>query len=155
MRARALRIAIAAVRAWTCLYTWRLAEPVRERRRAEIESDIWECQHDADAGRDLAMRLVVRLVLGIFDDVRWRAEQIGASSERRPVLALSVGAAVLLACMLFAIAGRGVNPPQPPAAPELDWRHKNRPAPPPPPPPPPPCNPPGIGRPPFSPCTPY
>ena len=150
-----IRIAVAVVRAWTCIYTWRLPEPVRERRRAEIESDIWESQHDTPAGQDRALQMIARLVRGVFDDVRWRAEQIDDSPQRKPVLALSVGAAVLQASMLFVIAARSVDPPQPPPAPELDWRHRGRPAPPPPPPPPPPCNPPGIGRPAFSPCTPY
>ncbi len=155
MTTPAVRIAVAVVRVWTRLYTWRLPAPVRDRRRAEIESDVWEGARDLDAGRDRAVRLIGRLVLGISDDVRWRVEQVNESGPRRSVLALGVGAAVLLTCMVFAIAARGVDPPQPPPAPELDWRHRNRPAPPPPPPPPPPCNPPGIGRPAFSPCTPY
>jgi hypothetical protein len=148
-----MRIVMAAVRVWTRVYTWRLPEPVRERRRAEIECDIWESQHDTQAGRGRGFQLIARLVLGVVDDVQWRAEQIDGSAQRKPVVALSVGAAVLLACMLFAIAARSVDPPQPPPAPALDWRHGNRTAPPPP--PPPPCNPPGIGRPAFSPCTPY
>ena len=112
-----MRIAMAAVRAWTRVYTWRLPEPVRERRGAEIESDLWESQHDTRAGRGLAFQLIARLVLGFFDDVRWRVEQGNEAGQRRSVLALSAGAAVLLACMLFVIAMRGVDPPQPPPAP--------------------------------------
>jgi hypothetical protein len=153
MSARSVRIAVAVVRVWTRMYTWQLPELARDRRRAEIESDLWESQHDAANGSDLALGLIVRLVLGIVDDVRWRAEQVSAAPPRRRVLAVSVGAAVLLACVLLGVATRSVDPPQPPHAPDLDWRHRNRRAPPPP--PPPPCNPPGIGRPAFSPCTPY
>ena|SRR6266542_94242 len=153
MTARSVRVAVAAVRAWTRMYTWRLPNGVRERRLAEIESDLWESQHDEAAGSDLALNLIVRVVLGIVDDMRWRAEQVSVASPRRRVVAMSVGAVVLLACVLLGVAARGVDPPQPPRAPDLDWRHKHPAAPPPP--PPPPCNPPGIGRPAFSPCTRY
>jgi hypothetical protein len=153
MTARTVRVAVAAVRAWTRMYTWGLQQSVQERRRAEIESDLWENQHDESAGSDLAVRLIVRLVLGMFDDVRWRGEQVAIVSPRRRVVAVSVGAVVLLAWIFIGVAARSVNPPQPPQAPKLDWQHKSYPAPPPP--PPPPCNPPGIGRPAFSPCTPY
>jgi hypothetical protein len=154
MSARAVRIAVTIVRMWTRLYTWRLPQSVRNRRRAEIESDLWESQRDANAS-SVTLGLVVRLLLGIVDDVRWRVEQVSAAPPRRRVVAVSVGAGVLIACVLLGVATRSVNPPPPPHAPDLDWRHRNRPAPPPPPPPPPPCNPPGIGRPAFSPCTPY
>ena len=40
-----LRFVTGAVRAWTRLYTWRVAPSLREARRAEIESDLWEHLH--------------------------------------------------------------------------------------------------------------
>ena len=43
----ALRGAIAAVRAWTTLYTCGLPTGQRDARREEIESDLWESVHDA------------------------------------------------------------------------------------------------------------
>ena len=155
MSPRSVRIAVAAVRAWTRLYTWRLHESARERRRAEIESDLWESQHDDASGSDLARVLIARLVLGIVSDLRWRAGEMTTASQRRRLVAVSVGAVVLLVCVLLGASPSRVDPPQPPPSPNLDWRHGSRPAPPPPPPPPPPGNPPGIGRPAFSPCTPY
>jgi hypothetical protein len=148
-----VRIAIAVARVWTAVYTWRLPQPLRERRRGEIESDLWESRLEEPHDATLALHIVARLVRGVSDDVRWRVEQASAPSPARRLVAMAVGAAALVACVWVAVNVSRVDPPQPPQAPELDWRHRNRPAPPPP--PPPPCNPPGIGRPAFSPCTPY
>ncbi len=51
-----LRLAIAIVRAWTRLYTWRLDPAVRDRRQREIECDVWEQLHDeGHAARAFAM----------------------------------------------------------------------------------------------------
>ncbi|MFN2488188.1 MAG: hypothetical protein ABR529_00285 [Actinomycetota bacterium] len=44
-----LRVASAACRSWTWLYTMGLPTNARDRRRAEIESDLWE-QQDAARG---------------------------------------------------------------------------------------------------------
>ena len=44
-----LRLVTGAVRSWTRFYTWRVAPSLREARRAEIESDLWEHLH-ADGG---------------------------------------------------------------------------------------------------------
>lgn len=149
-----LRLATSAVRAWTRFYTWRLEPSVREARRAEIESDLWE-HLNAEEGRSLPLEIVCRLVLGIPDDMRWRVEQMRSrpASVRRAIV-LSVGSAAVLVSLWLAMATRPGEPPQPPPVPDFSWRRAPVPAPPPPPPPPPPCNPPGIGRPAFSPCTP-
>ena len=72
MKSSPLRVAAAIVRAWTCVYTWRLPPGVRESRRAEIESDLWECGQDAGHGPSPAVQVVVRLLLGIPDDIQWR-----------------------------------------------------------------------------------
>ena len=147
-----LRISLATVRTWTRVYTWRMPRSVREARQAEIESDLWECQTDDAAGPALPVQIIGRLVLGIVDDMRWRAEHVSTGSHRaRRTLALSLGAAVLLACLWLGLAVSSVATLQPPAAPDLGWRRTQYPAPPPP--PPPPCNPPGMGRE-FSPCMP-
>lgn len=151
MTTRWLRISIALVRAWTSLYTWRMPPSVRTRRRAEIESDLWESQRGEHDRAALALQIIGRLVLGMWDDVRWRGEIAGASHGRQRAVALCIAAALVVACLWVGAAVSRVEPPQPPPAPHLRARHH----PPPPPPPPPPCNPPGIGRPAFSPCTPY
>jgi hypothetical protein len=149
-----LRLSVAAVRVWTRAYTWRMPRSVREARIAEIESDLWECQSDEAPGRALPMQIIARLALGIFDDVRWRVENGSRGSHvARRAIAFSVGSAAVLACLWVGLAMSSAQPPQLPAAPDL--RLRRTPYPPPPPPPPPPCNPPGIGRESFSPCTPY
>ena len=150
-----LSLATAVVRAWTRAYTWRLEPPVRDARRAEIESDLWEHLHANGAGRARPFDLVTRLVLGIPDDVRWRVEHVKPHPVyARRALVLTVGSAALLACLWAGLTALQPDPPQLPAVPDFSWRRADVPAPPPPPPPPPPCNPPGIGRPAFSPCTP-
>jgi hypothetical protein len=150
-----MRAAFAIVRAWTFIYTWGLPRAQQERRRSEIESDLWESASHDDSGAAPALQIIGRFLLGLFDDLRWRVEQSEAARSERQAVAVTLAAIVLLVVMWISVAASRVEAPQPPDAPELGWRHKNRPAPPPPPPPPPPCNPPGIGRPAFSPCTPY
>ena len=58
-----LRLALALVRLWTTLYTSGMPRGLRETRRAEIESDLWESQHDrrpeSDAG--VAAQMLLRL----------------------------------------------------------------------------------------------
>lgn len=147
-----LRFSVAAVRLWTRVYTWRMPRSVREARLAEIESDLWECQTDEAAGPALPIQIVGRLAWGVFDDVRWRVEQGSRGSHAaRRTIAFSVGTAAVLACLWAGLALSSAEAPPLPAAPGV--RSRPTPYPPPPPPPPPPCNPPGIGREPFSPCT--
>jgi uncharacterized protein (TIGR03435 family) len=74
-----VRAVIACVRAWTRLYTSGLPSAVRNRRRAEIDSDLWEwCADQASGPRDVgAVCLLRRLVFGMPDDLAWRVE-VGA-----------------------------------------------------------------------------
>jgi hypothetical protein len=140
---RFLRVSIGMVRAWTRFYTWRLPASTRERRFAEIESDLWEFQHDpASAGEiSCALHVLVRLTTGLPDDLCWRFEQtpaLGRTSRR--LVGITAVALVLSAVWLFSVLRSDVLP-QPPAAP-MAWTQR-RPGPPPPPPPP-PCRPPGF-----------
>ena len=147
-----LRIVITVVRVWTRLYTWRMDATSRDRRLAEIESDLWECQAVEHDRLRLAIQITQRLVLGVFSDVRWRLEQ---STERFHLARQTVfafAATVVIVAIWVVLAVRPTALPQPPAAPDLVSRRT--PYPPPPPPPPPPCPPPGVGRPTVQPCTP-
>ena len=86
----ATRIAIALVRAWTRLYTCGLPPESREARRTEIDSDLWELEHDVEErrrGRTAAV-ILIRLFAGVPDDVAWRME-IGATSRAVPARALA------------------------------------------------------------------
>ena len=145
MMATLLRFAIAAVRAWTRLYTWRVPRAIAAARRAEIESDLWECQRDPGAGRGLILpfHLLARLVIGIPDDLGWRVEHAGPVDPflRRSV-AVTVSAAAMAGVLWFVVASAVPEPPQLPAAPPIQVRPAGRH--PPPPPPPPPCAPPGF-----------
>jgi hypothetical protein len=94
-----LALAARLVRAWTFLYTCPLDSDVRDRRRAEIASDLWEFQHD-DANRgDISSTLHVlrRLGSGIPDDVAWSVAECMArttSLARIAMLATAVALAL-------------------------------------------------------------
>ncbi len=75
-------------RNWTDLYTWRLPEVLREGRRAEIESDLWEHQRQADLqgadATDTATEILLRFVFGIPSDCVWRFETgVALRAEKR------------------------------------------------------------------------
>jgi hypothetical protein len=84
------KIATCLVRRWTNLYTWGLPPVQRTARQAEIESDLWELEHDPDAARhrSMAVQIVVRLLAGIPDDLAWRME-MSATPHELPVRALA------------------------------------------------------------------
>jgi uncharacterized protein (TIGR03435 family) len=108
MRSSLLRLAIAIVRAWTRVYTWRMPPALREARRAEIESDAWEFQQDAAHGRfkSPAAHMLIRLLAGIPDDLCWRIEQAAVDGPRvRRSIAIGAYAAgaVLFLVALWAI----------------------------------------------------
>ena len=150
MTGRLLRFAIAAVRWWTVAYTLGMPPRVRDERRAEIESDLWESQHGEPAGFRLPAQMMSRLVFGIHDDLRWRSEHRRA--PRRLVqmtwaLAAAVTGAVLLTALWLGRASTLPLPVRP------DVARIRVAAPPPPPPPPPPCSPPGTRPPSATPCT--
>jgi hypothetical protein len=62
---------VRAVRAWCRLYTSGLHPAARDRRRLELESDMWEHLHDPSES-DVARALIGRFIRGIPADVRWR-----------------------------------------------------------------------------------
>jgi CDP-diglyceride synthetase len=71
-------LAAAAVRIWTRSYTARLEPGVREARRAEIDSDLWEHAHAAREAaadpRSVAGQILARCLLGIAADLTWRSQ---------------------------------------------------------------------------------
>ena len=95
-----VRAASALARAWVRLYTARLPETLRNARRAEIDADLWEHQHDSLLSRTAAgvtaTEIVLRTWLGAFDDLGWRFEVLRAirrtsNSRRIPMLRFSSG----------------------------------------------------------------
>jgi hypothetical protein len=124
--------ACSLVRLWTRLYTAGLPALTRGNRLDEIESDLWDSMHDATHGRLGARQVLARLLLGIHDDLQWRA----AHMSRRGLAAIAcslIGVATLFTWFYVNIFG-------PQSLPQPHGRSlqfvSDRPAPPPPPPPP-------------------
>ena len=148
-----VRFASAVVRAWTFAYTWGLPAELRDARRDEIESDLWESAHDRDrSAAAVALETLARMLIGMPDDVGWRSGQIGTPASRRWRLALAAGAVAILTLWL---AGERAMSTEIPDIRQLRFTNNPQliPAPPPPPPPPPPCPPPGFPRDPRVACT--
>ena len=95
------------VRVWTSLYTFALPFEVRERRRAEIESDLWESAHDPDVPRHA---VILRLVKGMPADLLWRVEIMPAPEQARAAV-WAVGVALVLAVAVWAFVRQPVPPP--------------------------------------------
>ena len=115
--------AIGVVRGWTRFYTLHMDPPDRDRRRAEIDSDLWELQEDARRRRcapaTITVLMLARLILGVAHDVMWRIEHEGeaAMSPRRStwMTAAAIGATVCIAALwaFFAAVSIGALPPLP------------------------------------------
>ena len=136
MKRSAATFAFALTRAWTRLYTYRMPPEAREARCAEIDSDLWEWQHDLCAtGSDVdAAHVVARLLGGVADDLSWRLEQ--ASTPRVAVWSVTAASLGVVCAMWLLVWAGDPGLPSPPAAPALSMEALME-APPPPPPPPP------------------
>ena len=84
----ARRIAVDVARTWVRLYTSRMPTELRVTRRAEIDSDLWD--HEKDAQEDgmpplvTALEIFLRTLLGVLDDLNWclEARQAGRGASR-------------------------------------------------------------------------
>src|SRR6188508_1739133 len=85
------------VYAWTRLYTWRLPANLRDDRRREIASDLWESHHDADGRGRMrhGLQVLGRMLAGIPDDVLWRWE-LPRSRRPRATISLILASLVML-----------------------------------------------------------
>lgn len=144
---RALAAAIWIARAWTRLYTSGLDPALRDARRAEIESDLWESHEDArrrgPAAVEVALQILARVLLGASHDLLWTIEHRQRRSLPLRRLALIAGAATLLAVlwvlsvtqnsplpvpphsMLF-VASPPPPPPPPPLPPSMEGTEAQR-----------------------------
>jgi uncharacterized protein (TIGR03435 family) len=95
MRSELLALAASLVRAWTRVYTHGLPQAERTARLAEIDSDLWEFEHDPEAprGKWAAAQVVARLLIGIPDDLAWRMA-VGEDAHRSSVTALAAAGVV-------------------------------------------------------------
>ena len=103
------------VRAWVRLYTAGLPSGLRDDRREEVDGDLWEQVHDAETGqRDgppLATHLMLRMLLGLPDDLLWRLAHIssrdqgreGVMEQARDYRTMTLAAGVIAAVMVGAL----------------------------------------------------
>jgi hypothetical protein len=137
-------LAAAVVRAWTRLYTWRVhPHDARDRRRAEIESDLWESMEETDTGLRRSVQILARMVRGMPDDLWWRGDQC----LEHPRWQRATGIALLALGVFTAWVLNGLRTdvlPEPRGASQFERVYMPS-LPPPPPPPPPPCRPGSIG----------
>ena len=107
----ALAVTIGIARSWVALYTLRLPLEIRESRRSEIDSDLWEQQWLAarrgDPALGTAIEVLSRMLLGIFDDLIWRLEA-GVSVTKGQISVndtwpMRIGFVVLMAPLLFLV----------------------------------------------------
>jgi hypothetical protein len=140
------RFAHGLVRFWTTLYTSGMPDALREARRAEIESDLWESQHDRRPVSDfsVATQILLRLVRGLPDDLLWRIELMDLRLKRRRTrLWVMATSGILLWAALW--VGTALAPAPLPEPPNMAFvAAAPPPLPPPPPPPPPPPQTPGA-----------
>jgi hypothetical protein len=94
---------VRVTRRWVRLYTAGLPSEIREARCAELESDLWEHEHEAvtAVGRPTktAIQVLHRLVRGIPADLAWRQQQGGAKVFRKAGRAAVEGARLTTAAL--------------------------------------------------------
>lgn len=98
-----MTLAIGLTRWWVRLYTKGLPPEMRDARRAEIESDLWEQGEDSTASGskpdETALQVFVRLLLGTPADLSWRLEAGARSGAAKGTTILrrskSMGATML------------------------------------------------------------
>jgi hypothetical protein len=117
MTAWLVAFAIAVVRGWTRAYTWRLPQDVRDVRRGEIESDLFESQRDDGPTLSLALQVTMRLLLGVPDDVQWRIEHSQWGRTPAFVVAALATTAFLIAAFLWVDLMSARRLPVPPPLP--------------------------------------
>jgi uncharacterized protein (TIGR03435 family) len=103
-----MKLAKACVRAWVWFYTTGLTADERATRRHEIESDLWEFEADMGGASRFspALHLILRVLLGIPDDLGWRIEHVTVGptlTQSSVALSGRVGGAVLFVCALWVI----------------------------------------------------
>ncbi len=84
-----LGVTTGIARRWVALYTLGLPQGLRDARRREIDSDLWEQQQFAVLRREpvlgTAAEILARTLLGIYSDISWRVQARGATRAERSI----------------------------------------------------------------------
>lgn len=87
----ALALTVGMARSWVVLYTRGMPAELREARRREIDSDLWEQQWLAARRGDpvfgTAIEVLARMLLGVISDITWRVE-VGASAHSKGITSM-------------------------------------------------------------------
>jgi len=115
MNSLSMRLAVRSVRWWTRCYTVGMLPEFRETRRAEIESDLWECQSAAseDLRLGASLQVLLRLLIGIPDDIGWRVEHAALAEtihQETIVRIARVAGAALFMIAVWVIHADAVRP---------------------------------------------
>jgi TonB family protein len=131
-----LRACVWVVTVWTRAYTSGLPLEMREARRGEIGCDLWDHRRDRarESGWRLGLHLLMRMMLGVRDDLGWRADQLEDDRAGRRALVVAGSAAGVLLAAGWALSHVGVPPVPPMPQVRVDISTTPAPAPPPPPP---------------------
>jgi len=113
----ALALSVGMTRSWVALYTLGVPLDIREARRSEIDSDLWEHQWLAsrcgDPAFGTAIEVLARMLIGIISDITWRAQTGLSTRAERSVNVteswymrgpLAVGVVVAILTVLAGIA---------------------------------------------------
>jgi len=103
-----LDLAVGMTRSWVAVYTSGLPPELRDSRRAEIDSDVWEQQRTADLLNqpqgETSLQLLARLVLGIPSDVTWRLEAAHSAQSERSISVSESGTMRILVAVGVVVA---------------------------------------------------
>ena len=106
---RSMSMAAGLTRSWIRCYTLGLPSDARVARQDEIESDLWEHEHDAPHGvwprAAWALAVLSRLLRGMPADVFWRFQLEGPKMEIKIPFERIAGALCLALVALVMIAG--------------------------------------------------
>jgi hypothetical protein len=98
-------IAADIARWWTRIYTAGLPEELRENRRAEVESDLWESLADGAPSH----HILARTALGLPDDLTWSLTVMDTSTRATAKWSLGTLLVVVLSWMWLALAPQSLT----------------------------------------------
>lgn len=104
-----LGLAMNTVRGWVRLYTSGLPAAIQHRRRAEVDSDLWEQgEMAAEETASNAGHILARLVLGMPADISWHIAELGGPTMERSMTAKALVAGTVVLGGLSIALGVGL-----------------------------------------------